>query len=162
MFSFVASSFGLEPVFRLEPSVLWLCARAWTRAIVIQIKLDNLHHLRPYNCSKPCSPFAVFTTVPNRTHSLSKEKLFPRILSSRKFSGSPLLMSCQVCPPSVDLKTVFTSADLFLITLAASLSFSTREFNRNNTRRIAGTDTNNLFILFEFRVKHIEYIISGK
>ena len=40
--------------------------------------------------------------------------LFPRILSFRKFSGSPLLMSCQVCPPSADLKTIFAVPALSL------------------------------------------------
>jgi hypothetical protein len=47
---------------------------------------------------------------------------------------------------------MFTSPDLVPVVFSpASFSFSTKEFSRNNTRRIAGTNANNLFIFLNLK-----------
>jgi hypothetical protein len=50
--------------------------------------------------------------------------------------------------------------DLVASVFFSSFSFTTKELSRNNAIRMAGTNTNNLFIFSEFKVKHVDWSIA--
>src|ERR1700722_4891253 len=67
-------------------------------------------------------------------------------------------MSCHVCPPSIDLKTILACAGLFLSTVATRTE-SIDGLSQRNIRRMAGTNTNNLFIFLNLIEQSVTKLI---